>query len=266
MKILNNLGFSIILSLFIQLNIINSQTIYNFVNSQNSEIDKSYNYLPGTNMYFISDNNSSLFITSVDPDLSLKISMKLYTNNTNFLNFLQSNGNLYFGIDFRIPNTDITIPNYRSDIILCKFNRQNVWCYDYAYNLKDDVYLDNTDSKILKNSLIPIGFNSTDKVILNKNVISYHSYFSISFEKIYSNKFDNLTMFKYFYTNAEMLNAKLTAFYGMEIENVSLSPFSLKDSYFYHTERLEDGAGLSNGNFFIIYNIFDILLTIFFLF
>jgi hypothetical protein len=51
--------------------------------------------------------------------------MKLYTNNTNFLNFLQSNGNLYFGIDFRIPNTDITIPNYRSDIILCKFNRQN---------------------------------------------------------------------------------------------------------------------------------------------
>ena len=97
---------------------INSQTIYNFVNSQNSEIDKSYNYLPGTNMYFISDNNSSLFITSVDPDLTLKISMKLYTNNTNFLNFLQSNGNLYFGIDFRIPNTDITIPNYRSDIML----------------------------------------------------------------------------------------------------------------------------------------------------
>jgi hypothetical protein len=258
MNFLNHHGvYSLFFILSIKLNLINTQSIYNFVNSQNYEIDLNYKYLPGTNMYFFPEDNSSLFITTVDPDLELKISMQLYTNDTKIIDFLRSEGNLYFGIDFRIPNTDITIPNYRSDIILCKFNLQKVLCNDYAYNLKEDVYEDNTNSRILKNNLIPIGFNSTNKVIFNENVLYFHSYYSISFEKIYPPKFDNVTMFKYFYTNAEMLNASLTAFYGME--KGSLSPFSLNNAYFYSTQSLLDGEGLNNENFYIFYNIKFIL-------
>jgi hypothetical protein len=239
---------------------IHSQTTYNFVNTQNYEIDLAYKYILGTNMYFFSNQNTSLFIITVDPDQSLRMSMKLYTNDTNLFKALKSSASIYFGIDFMIENTDITTSGYDSDIVLCKFNMQKVQCYDYAYQWNESVYVDNSNTKILKNNLIPIGFNNTQKTILEKNVLFFKSYYSISFEKLYPENFDNNTMFKYFYSNADKTNASITTFYG--IEDYPKSNFSLSETYFHGVEPLKDGQGLTNFSYFRHLKI----MTLFFIF
>ena len=106
--------------------------------------------------------------------------------------------------------------------------------------------------------MIPLGFNRTTSVVLDENVIGYHSYYSVSFDKDYTRNFDNITMFNYFYYQAEALKAQVTAFYGKTNEQnlyESDFTFSLNDTYF------ESSLELSNFiKYSFCYSIFLFIL------
>jgi hypothetical protein len=147
MKILNKIILYLIFAIIIKCLDLNR---YNFVNQQNYEIDLLYTHILGVNLYFYNDNNSTLFIVLIQPDISLKIKMKMYTNNLDLIYNINNNGQLYFGFDFNINNTDITLPNLRSDIFLCKLNKMKMECDDYAYQINEEAYIENNNGKNLK--------------------------------------------------------------------------------------------------------------------
>lgn len=241
---------------------------YNFINYQNYAIDLAFKHLVGTNLYFYpKDKNNSLFVVSVDPDLTLGISMKLYTNDTELINVINSEGSLYFGIDFNINNTDITLPDLRSDVVVCCFNKVSGNCYDFAFNISSNTYIYNENAKVLMNNLIPIGVNNSDVDVLFKNVIDYQAYYAVSLEKYYYVGFDNATMFDWLNFKAGDLNATVNAFYGeggSQNCNVIKTGFNINDTYYYGSEIFVDGEGLnlSAGQTFkrSFYTIFYLIL------
>lgn len=125
------------------------QNIYNFVDKQNYEIDLMHNQLLGTNLYFYSNDNLSLFIINFYPDVTLSIIMKLYTNDPYLIRMINQNKTIFMGFDFNIPNLDIYFPNFQSDIFLCSFGKNNSNCMDYAFDLQENKYINNKNAKVL---------------------------------------------------------------------------------------------------------------------
>ena len=78
--------------------------------------------------------------------------MQIYTNDTSLVSTIQNGNSLYFGFDFNINNTDVSLADFKADIVLCKFNIKNVKCYDYAYDYRRKVYLDNSGPKVVKSN------------------------------------------------------------------------------------------------------------------
>ena len=129
--------------------VISSIYSYNFVDKQNYEIDLVYNYISGTNVYFPSIDNKTLLIYNIDPYLTLVFTIKLYTNDTNLIYGINDKS-LYFGLDLMIENLDITTRNYRGDIVVCKINKFELDCRDYAYDYSRQIYVENANEKHLK--------------------------------------------------------------------------------------------------------------------
>ncbi len=236
---------------------INSTPAYNFGKKQNFEIDLEYKHLIGTNLYFYSEDNSSIFIVSTIPQTTLEITMKLYTNNTDLISRINTNSNtisngkgLFFGLDFNISNSDITLPYLRSDIILCCFNTANAKCFDYAYDLDRNTYINNTNSRLLMNNLIPVGFNKTIVNLLNENVMKYKVYYEISFSKHYPFGFDNNTMIAWLDGKKSDMNNTVTAFYGIHDKGM-VGEFTLEEVYYYDNVVFRDGEGLDTGGGYI---------------
>lgn len=124
--------------------------VYNFVDQQNYELDLLFTHLPGIDLYYYNKDNSSLFIVDIYPDSTLKIKMKLYTNNTELINTINNGNSLYFGFDFNTTVIDIALQGYRADIILCVLNKNEARCDDYDYDTQLQEYTKNTNARYLK--------------------------------------------------------------------------------------------------------------------
>jgi hypothetical protein len=149
MKVMINSIKILSLSLIVIIGFIEGQD-YNFVDKQNYEIDLFYNNIPGTNLYFFNDNNSTIFMVTVFPELQLNIDFKFYTNNSQLINVIKDERSLFFGFDFNMTNYDIASSGLRSDIFICTFNTRNSTCSDYAYDIIKNSYVLNNDGRIIK--------------------------------------------------------------------------------------------------------------------
>src|SRR5687767_10552348 len=69
-------------------NLSNLIKTYNFVDQQNYILDLMNSHLQGINLYFYSKDNLTLFILDINPQLTLNIQMKMYTNDTLLTNII----------------------------------------------------------------------------------------------------------------------------------------------------------------------------------
>lgn len=230
---------------------------YNFGNKQNNEIDLLYNHLLGQNIYSIisAPNGLTQFSTTLYPDLSLKIHFKMYTNNTKITRVLDENRIIFMGIDLNITNTDIHVPynDYRTDIIGCKLTKEDARCFDYVYQISTSTYKKNINGDICKNSLTPLGFANVQVNILKKNVINFDQYYSILFEKIYPNDFDNITLFNWINYVAADMDHYVNIFYGLGNDPSDFDSFKKADMLNYTNSIYEDGAGLVSYQFYLVH-------------
>jgi hypothetical protein len=146
---------------------------YNFVNKQNYEIDLVYDYITGTNIYFPTPDNKTLVIYNINPYLSLQFTFKMYTNDTNLISAVKYTS-LYFGLDLMIQNNDISTKNYRGDVVVCKLNKLGLECKDYAYDLKNNLYVDNTNGRKLKSKQNNLHIYLSIQISIIFLVISYN--------------------------------------------------------------------------------------------
>ena len=179
----------LILSLISLYNIYKSKLIkptYNFGNKQNYHIDLLYNHLLGNNLYFFVNTSGTLtsqFSITLYPSLSLIIKFKIYTSDNQLINALSDGKIIYFGLDLNITNTDITLPDYKTDVIVCAFDKNDAYCSDYVYQKSTGKYLYNNNGIVCKNNLIPLGFDNIQLNILTKNVMEFENYYSVDFIK-----------------------------------------------------------------------------------
>jgi len=247
------------------------RTEYNFGNQQDPEIDKSYSHLLGRNIYFATDNpEKSLYITAVYPSLTLEVDLKLYTDSTQIIDAFNLGKKLYFGFDLMIENLDIKVlnyNNYKTDIIICFFDKTDVECHDYIYDKTAEEYLLNDGGIILNNNLIPLGFSNNNLNCILNNVIEYKTYFSVKFEKSYPPLFDNVTMFSWMNYVGSDNGEGVTGFYGIMEDGMTINTISIDKPIYYERHDFYDGSGLPNSDLFLCikYNV-KYILFLFFIF
>ena len=248
----NNIYIFFILLIY-QINTGKLRTEYNFGNYQDPEIDKSYNHLLGRNIYFLDeDTNSgekSFYITVIYPSLTLEVQLKLYTDSTQIIDAFNSGKKIYFGFDLMIDNLDIKITNYqnyKTDIIICFFDKNDVECHDYYYEKDNKVYKINDEGTFLNNNLIPLGFSNENLNFIVENVKEYKNYFSVSFEKPYPPLFDNITMFSWLNYVGSDTGEGVIGFYGIMQDGMTINSISINDPMYYERHDFYDGSGLPN--------------------
>lgn len=248
------------------------RTEYNFGNFQDPEIDKSYNHLLGRNVYFVNDaTEKSFYITVVYPSLTLEVELKLYTDSKDIIEAFNEGKKLYFGFDLMIDNIDIKVENYnnyKTDIIICFFDKTDVECHDYIYDKEKEEYLLNDEGIRLNNNLIPIGFSNENLNFILKNVVDYETYFSIKFEKPYPPLFDNVTMFSWMNYVGSDTGEGIIGFYGIMEDGMDLNKISIDKPMYYERHDFYDGAGLPNYDIYLNldFKIFFIFFIFIFLF
>ena len=248
------------------------RTEYNFGNQQDPEIDKSYSHLLGRNIYFVTENpEKSLYITAVYPSLTLEVDLKLYTDSTQIIDAFNSGKKLYFGFDLMIDNIDIKVfnyNNYKTDIIICFFDKTDVECHDYIYDKTAKEYLLNDGGIKLNNNLIPLGFSNYNLNCILDNVIEYKTYFSVKFEKSYPPLFDNVTMFSWMNYVGSDNGEGVTGFYGIMEDGMTINTISIDKPIYYERHDFYDGSGLPNSDLFLCikYNTYIYTIFIFYFF
>lgn len=272
-KIKSILSINFLIILAIIKNILSGtiRTEYNFGNQQNPAIDKSFNHVLGSNVYFITEEpEKSMYITAIYPSLTLEVKLKIYTDNSQIINAFNNGQKIYFGFDLLIENIDRGISNYNNyntDIMICEFDKTDVECHDYVYDKNSNTYLKNDGGSILLNNLIPLGFTNVDLNFIQENVVGYKSYFSVKFEKEYPPLFDNITMFNWINYVAADTGDGIIGFYGIEgpggIDNIVVDQANNIPLY-YERHDFVDGCGLDEENFvFLQIKPFYIILIIF---
>ena len=260
----------ILILLIYKINTGKIKTEYNFGKYQDPEIDKSYNHLLGRNIYFITEEpEKSFYITVLYPSLTLEVALKFYTDSTEIIEAFNEGKKLYFGFDLMIDNIDIKVENYnnyRTDIIICFFNKTDVECHDYIYDKIKEEYLLNDNGIKLNNNLIPLGFSNNNLNIILENVIEYKTYFSIKFEKEYPPLFDNITMFSWMNYVGEDTGEGIIGFYGIMDEDMDLNIISKSKPIYYERHDFYDGAGLLDDDIYLKFkfNLYILLLFLIF--
>ena len=119
---------------------------------------------------------------------------------------------------------------------------------------------------ICLDNLIPLGFNSTQAILLEENVISYLAFYEISFQKNYPVNFDRMTMLKWMEFTAVNLKLNVTVFYGMKDPTFD-QQFSLQDCYYSQSAIFKDGIGINNNSYAVSlsYLVIFFYLTIVFI-
>lgn len=234
-------------------------TEYNFGEYQDPDIDKSYSHLLGRNIYFVSEvPEKSFYITVLYPSLTLEVELKLYTDSAQIIEAFNEGKKIYFGMDLMVENIDIKVENYdnfRTDTIICFFDKTDVECHDYIYDKTSEEYIINDAAIKLNNNLIPIGFSTANLNFILKNVIEYKAYFSIKLEKSYPPLFDNVTMFTWLNYVGSDTGEGIIGFYGIMEDGMDLNTIASNKPIYYERHDFYDGAGLPNYDLYLNINL-----------
>ena len=130
--------FNIILLLIIELIPIESVLVspeYNKGEFRDPLLDKYYFDNPGINLYYLSyDIENTMFNIVLNLKEILEINFKIYTDSETLEEALDNGCKAYFGFDFNIENKNKSLQRYKTDIIICAFDKKDVNCYDYVYD------------------------------------------------------------------------------------------------------------------------------------
>jgi hypothetical protein len=223
---------------------------YNYGNHQNPEIDKLYRHLKGRSFYFMKEYpEKTMYNIIIYPENNLKIELKMYTDSELLIKSLNNGKKLFFGFDLLINNTDISLSDYNTDIVICYFDLNDTNCNDYIYDLNDNLYKINNLGNISNNNLIPLNFGSVELNLLHENVMEYKNYYCVELIKNSPKYFDNITLLNYFFYSAMQMQRTLIGFYGIIDSVDELNQISIDKMLFFQEVDFIDGVGLLNNSF-----------------
>ena len=223
---------------------------YNYGNHQNPEIDKLYRHLKGRSFYFMKEHpEKTMYNIIIYPENYLKIELKMYTDSELLIKSLNNGKKLFFGFDLVINNTDISLSDYNTDIVICYFDLNDTNCNDYIYDLNDNLYKINNLGNISNNNLIPLNFGSVELNLLHENVMEYKNYYCVELIKNSPKYFDNITLLNYFFYSAMQMQRTLIGFYGIIDSVEELNKISIDKMLYFQEVDFIDGVGLLNNSF-----------------
>ena len=233
---------------------------YNNGNEQDPKLDELYADKPGRSLYYMTKGSyKTMYNFLLNPDETLDIYFKMYTDSETLINALEDGYKIYFGFDFMIDNDNETIKQYNTDIILCIFDKNDVNCYDYVFDKDNNKYIRNNNGTISENFLIPLGFNNVTLNILTKNIIGYKNYYCVHFYKKFKDLYKNTTIYNWVKYLPNKIIHKVIGFYGIIAKDDDLVKFSPGITEYYQKLLFENGAGLKPNNFDKFLEIFTVL-------
>ena len=207
---------------------------YNKEEEQNPDLDKTFPEINGTSFSYSTkgyDKTKSTII--LFPNITLEVYIKIYTDSETLIEALENGYKLFFGFDFMIHN--INSKEYNTDIIICIFDKKDVNCYDYVYDIRNNKYLRNNN--ISNNYMIPLGFQNLSLNIFTKNVIDYQNYYSVNFNKKYLDKYQNYSLNNWIKNKQNNNVDKVIGFYGIAEPEDDLKEFSRNFPIYYGSKR-----------------------------
>ena len=220
---------------------------YNNGDVQDPNLDKSYSDINGQNLYYLSKGyDKTMYNIVLNPNESLEVFFKIYTDSETLIEALENGYKLYFGFDFMIKNKNGK--QYNTDIIICAFDKNDVNCYDYVYDTENDNYIRNDNGTISRNDIIPLGFENLTLNILSKNVVGYKNYYCVRFNKEFIEPYQNTTLYNWVKFFPNDIIHKVTGFYGLIGKEEDLNEFSPNFPIYYEKLLFENGAGLKRNN------------------
>ena len=210
---------------------------YNKEEEQNPDLDKFFPEINGTSFSYSNkgyDKTKSNII--LFPNITLEVFIKIYTDSETLIEALENGYKLFFGFDFMIHN--INSKEYNTDIIICIFDKKDVNCYDYVYDIRNNKYIRNNN--ISNNYIIPLGFQNLSLNIFTKNVIGYQNYYSINFNKKYMDNYQNYTLNNWLKNKQNNSIHKVIGFYGIAEPEDDLIEFSRNFPIYYGSEGLNN--------------------------
>jgi hypothetical protein len=253
--------FNIIILIIINLISIESILVspeYNKGEFRDPLLDKYYFDNPGINLYYLSyDIENTMFNIVLNLKETLEVNFKIYTDSETLEEALDNGCKAYFGFDFNIENKNKSLQRYKTDIIICAFDKKDVNCYDYVYDKLNDNYIKNENGKISPNYMIPLGFENETLNILDKQVIRHKNYFGIKFNKKFNKPYENETLSVWVNNKPRNISHEVIGFYGVTVyDDDDLNQFSQEFPIFYQKIMFENGSGLKGGklqNFILNY-------------
>lgn len=223
---------------------------YNYGNVQDPKLDKYYFDQTGQNLYYFSrDIDNTMFNIVLNPNETLEVKFKVYTDSETLSEALDSGYKIYFGFDFNMENPNKALKQYKTDIMICILDKKDVKCYDYVYDIENNNYLRNDNGKISPNQVIPLGFENVTLNILNKNIIRYKNYYGITFNKKFSKPFQNETLYIWVNYMPNDIQHEVIGFYGIIPEDDDLIEFPQQFPIYYDKINFENGSGLKKDKF-----------------
>lgn len=220
---------------------------YNNGDVQDPNLDKSYSDINGQNLYYLSKGyDKTMYNIVLNPNESLEVFFKIYTDSETLIEALENGYKLYFGFDFMIKNRNGK--QYNTDIIICSFDKKDVNCFDYIYDTENDNYIRNINGTISRNEIIPLGFENLTLNILSKNVVGYKNYYCVRFNKKFIEPYQNTTLYNWVKFFPNDIIHKVTGFYGLIGKEEDLNEFSPNFPIYYEKLLFENGAGLKRNN------------------
>jgi len=231
---------------------------YNKGKFRDPQLDKYYFDNPGINLYYFSyDIENTMFNVVLNLKETLEINFKIYTDSETLEEALDIGLKAYFGFDLNIENKNKSLQRYKTDIMICAFDKKDVNCSDYVYDKENEKYIKNDNGKISSNYMIPLGFENETLNILDKQVIRHKNYFGIKFNKKFNNSYEYETLSMWVNDNAKNISHEVIGFYGVTIwEDDDLNQFSKQFPIFYQKIMFENGSGIKGGklqNFILNY-------------
>jgi hypothetical protein len=240
----------LLLTKLIQINSVLVSPQYNKGEFRDPLLDMYYFDNPGINLYFLSyDVENTMFnVVLNQKEEALEVNFKIYTDSETVEEALDYGLKSYFGFDFNIENKNKSLQRYKTDIIICSFDKKDVNCSDYVYDKENNKYIKNENSIISPNYIIPLGFENETLNIIDKQVIRHNNYFGIKFYKKFKKPNEKETLFKWVNDKLKNINHEVFGFYGVTVwEDDDLNQFSQKFPIFYKKIIFENGAGLKSG-------------------
>ena len=233
---------------------------YNKGKVQDATLDKYYLDIPGLNLYYFSrDIDNTMFNIVLNPNETLEVNFKVYTDSETLSEALDDGFKIYFGLDFNVENTNPSLKRYKTDIMICVLDKKDVNCFDYVYDTENNNYIRNDNGKISPNHVIPLGFENTTLNILNKQIVRYKNYYGIKFNKKFSKPLKNETLYIWVNHNTNEIKHEVTGFYGIIWEDDDLTEFPQQFPIFYEKIMFENGSGLKRDklkNFLMYFTTF----------